>query len=343
MWRGSLNDPAIKQLNARLQVLVPLFIEGGSFIQEIDDNAEPANDDDRWTLFLLYRKQKSSYDTSKSSYTFVGYSTIYRFFYFQPPSPPASPQAEWELPTEDIKLAAMPNRTRLSQFVILPPFQRKGLGRQLYQRIFKHYFDKPETLEFTIENPNENFDRIRDICDLEFLRSLPEFTSLKLNDSIVLPHHGGVPQLIAGGDVNNIRRASKIAPRQFNRVLEMQIMSKLPASVRPTLSQDEKPKSTKEDRYLQRLWEIFAKQRLYRHNKDVLVQMEPAERVESLHKTLQGVEFGYCLVLEPRPSTEEDWEDDDDGNDAGPSTNGKRKSEELNGEPSSKRARVDDE
>ncbi|CRK19155.1 hypothetical protein BN1723_017759, partial [Verticillium longisporum] len=71
------------------------------------------------------RKQPVADDAAQSPYTFVGYSTIYRFFYFQAPSPPASPAADWELPKGDFEITDLPCRTRLSQFVILPPFQGK--------------------------------------------------------------------------------------------------------------------------------------------------------------------------------------------------------------------------
>lgn len=338
IWKGGLEDPAMKQLNARLQVLVPLFIEGGSFIQDLDDDAEAPSDDDRWTLFLLYRKSKSASDSYKSSYVFAGYSTVYRFFYFQPPSPPPSPQQDWELPTQNLTFSSMPSRTRLSQFIILPPFQSKGLGTRLYETIFKHYYNEASTLEFTIENPNEGFDKIRDVCDLKFLRSLPTFSALKLNEAAVVPHSGSVPSLISGGDVDAIRRASKIAPRQFNRVLEMQIMSQLPESVQPTVEIEvKKPASTKEDRHLERLWQIFAKQRLYRHNREALSQMEHADRVQKLHETLNQVEYGYALILNPSKASEADESASSSGQ-----TNRKRKFDDDD-KTSSKKARVDDE
>lgn len=339
IWKGSLEDPAIKQLNARLQVLVPLFIEGGSFIQDLDDDGEAPSDEDRWTLFLLYRKGKSVAESSTSSYVFAGYSTVYRFFYFQPPSPPPSPQQDWELPAQNLTFSAMPSRTRLSQFIILPPFQGKGLGTRLYETIFKHYYAEPSTLELTIENPNEGFDKIRDICDLKFLRSLPAFSALKLNENTVVPHSGSVPSLISGGDVDAIRRASKIAPRQFNRVLEMQIMSQLPESVQPTVEIEvKKPASTKEDRHLERLWQIFAKQRLYRHNREALGQMEHADRVQKLHETLNQVEYGYALILNPSKPSESGEASGSNGQ-----ANGKRRHDVDEDETSSKKARVDDE
>lgn len=340
VWKGTLDDPAIRQLNARVQVLVPLLIEGGSFIQDTEDSEE-STDDDRWTLFLLYRKQPSAEDATKSSYVFAGYSTIYRFFYFQQPSPPPSPSTEWELPAGNLDFATMPCRTRLSQFIILPPFQRKGLGTKLYQTIFKYYFEHKETHELTIENPNESFDKLRDACDLAFLRKMPEFTALTLDADMKVPHSGPVPKLIKGGDLDAICTSSKIAPRQFGRVLEMHIMSQLPVSVRPSLDIERKPTSTKAERHLERMWQIFAKQRLYRHNRDVLSQMERTERVEKLHQTLQGVEFGYLDIL-ATADADTNTNTNVTAETQKPTTNGKRKFSEID-EPVSKKARVDDE
>lgn len=274
----------------------------------------------------------------KSSYTFVGYSTIFRFFYFQPPTPPASPRGEWELPAGDLDLAELPCRTRLSQFIILPPFQGKGVGARLYKTIFEHYHKHPQTHEFTVEDPNEAFDDLRDVCDLEFLRAIPQFNALCVDPNVTIPKEGAIPQLILGGkDLESIRLQAKIAPRQFYRVLEMHLMSKLPESVRPSMAlDDDVPSPTRADNHKERLWQLIVKQRLYRHNKDVLSQIEPNERIEKLQQTLGGVELEYARILaayeraikhsQPQPTA---------------STNGKRKLEEP-GENSSKRARVED-
>ncbi|KPM42745.1 Histone acetyltransferase type B catalytic subunit [Neonectria ditissima] len=342
IWRGNLADAAVQQLNSRLQFFIPLFIEGGTYIGQDpeSDSAElDLSDADRWTVFFLYKKQKAAGDPTKSTYTFVGYSTIFRFFYFQPPTPPASPKGEWELPTGDFDLAELPCRTRLSQFIILPPFQGKGVGARLYKTIFEHYHKHPQTHEFTVEDPNEAFDDLRDVCDLEFLRTIPQFDALHLDPSVTVLRTGPIPQLIVGGEnLESIRLQAKIAPRQFSRVLEMHLMSKLPVSVRPSMALDENvPSPTKADRQQERLFQLVVKQRLYRHNKDILSQIETGERIEKLQQTLGGVELEYARILaayeratkhsQPQPTA---------------ATNGKRKQEDELGEGSSKRARVED-
>ncbi|KAK4079994.1 hypothetical protein Trihar35433_1099 [Trichoderma harzianum] len=339
IWKGSLVDPAVRQLNSRIQILVPLFIEGGSYIgydPESDSTELDLSDADRWTFFFLYRKQKSADDAEKSSYTFAGYATVYRFFYFPPlPTPPTSPADTWELPTGDMDLSQLPCRTRLSQFIILPPFQGKGSGARLYNTVFKYYHDHPQTHEFTVENPNEAFDDLRDNCDLAFLRSMPEFRELRLDTKVTVPKSGPLPRLIAGGDdLEKIRLQAKIAPRQFSRVLEMHLMSQLPNSVRPTMSLDDYvPSPTAADKHKEKLWQLIVKQRLYRHNKEVLSQIDVGERIEKLSETLGSVELEYARILAAH----------DRAMKHSTSSNGKRKpSEALAEATSSKKARVED-
>ncbi|CAG7557696.1 unnamed protein product [Fusarium equiseti] len=340
IWRGNLADPAIKQLNTRLQLFVPLFIEGGTYIGQ-DPEGESTeldlSDADRWTFFALYQKRKVG---DKITYVFVGYSTVYRFYYFQPPTPPASPRNdEWELPNGNMDLGELPSRARLSQFVILPPFQGKGNGARLYKTIFEHYHKIPQTYEFTVEDPNEAFDDLRDICDLQFLRKMPEFNNLRVDTDVAIPKKGTLPKLVVNSDkLETIRLEAKIAPRQFGRVLEMHLMSQLPLSVRPTMAIDEdKPAATKADRHQAKVWSLIVKQRLYRHNKDLLSQIEPRERVEKLDDTLHGVGLEYARILAAVDRSDQHSE--------GQATaNGKRKLDVEDGADgsSSKKTRVED-
>ncbi|ODA80036.1 hypothetical protein RJ55_02994 [Drechmeria coniospora] len=341
IWRGSLQDGAVKQLNNRVQILVPLFIEGGSYIgqdQESSSSDVSIPDADRWTAFFLYKTQQSVEDAEKKSYVFVGYSTVYRFFYLQPTSPSKSPRGDWELPKGDLDMAELPCRTRLSQFVILPPFQGRGNGHRLYKTIFDHYQRHHQTFEFTVENPSESFDDLRDICDLAFLRAVPEFRALRLDQSVSIPKFGTVPSLIVGEEtLEDVRKKVKIAPRQFARVLEMYLMSQLPRSVQPNLDLDEVlPQPTKADQHQARLWKLIVKQRLYRHNKDALSQIEPSERIEKLRETLTGVELEYARILAAFARAMGHAGQSQAG------SNGKRKLEEADGDGTGKRARRGD-
>ena len=85
-------------------------------------------------------------------------------------------------------------RSRISQFVILPPFQRGGNGSLFYNSIFDHYLKEPQTIEITVEDPNEAFDDMRDLNDLARLRTVPEFAALKINDKAVARAKRAVPK-----------------------------------------------------------------------------------------------------------------------------------------------------
>jgi histone acetyltransferase 1 len=213
--------------------------------------------------------------------------------------------------------------------VILPPFQGKGNGAKLYNTIFDYYYQHPQTHEFTVEDPNEAFDDLRDACDLAFLRTIPGFNKLRLNTSVTLPKSGPVPKLIAGGeDIEALRLETKIAPRQFARVLEMHLMSQLPASVRPSMSlEDDVPSPTTSDKHQERLWALIVKQRLYRHNKDLLSQIDTQERIEKLQETLGSVELEYARLLAAFDRAQKHSQAQ-----SSKTTNGKRKVQDVSSE-----------
>ncbi|KAK4230780.1 acyl-CoA N-acyltransferase [Podospora fimiseda] len=317
VWKGNLADPAVKQVIKRIQILAPIYIEGGSAIP-VDEG-----EDDRWTVFFLYQKKTSTADPTKTDYVFAGYSTVYRFFYFKAPiSPPATPSVEdLDLENPKFDLSELPCRTRISQFIILPPFQGKGLGTKFYSLIFEEYINHPQTVEITVEDPNEAFDDMRDLADLAYLRKMPEFRALHLNTSIVIPKTGPAPNDIIDKDAYEAcRRKAKIAPRQFARVLEMDLMSRLPDSVRPDIDaegeEDEeeaeggqaastsngvsdatKREPTPEEAHEYKLWKLLLKKRLFLHNKDALGQLEKKERPQKLNEAVANVEFDYSRLL----------------------------------------------
>ncbi|KAL2754624.1 hypothetical protein ACRALDRAFT_2028991 [Sodiomyces alcalophilus JCM 7366] len=340
--KGSLAEPAIRQLINRVEILAPLFIEGGSYIGRAQDSEEPwkgPEDASRWTVFLLYQKQPSADATGSPSYTFVGYSTVYRFFPFQAPTPPASPAADWELPKDRFDLDQLPCRSRLSQFIILPPFQGRGIGARLYNSIFQHYLRSPQTVELTVEDPNEAFDDMRDMADLTYLRTVPEFSQVQINSSVTLPKDttSAVPRDIMDmALLDKLKRDTKIAPRQFARLIEMHTMSQLPESVQPRLGVEKGPSPTSADKHQYHLWQLFVKKRIYRQNRDVLGQIEPPERLEKLGEALRSVELEYARLLAAHARWQKHYTSPADA------TSGKRKLvEETEEQGTSKKARVE--
>lgn len=66
-------------------------------------------------------------------------------------------------------------RPRVSQFLILPPFQRKGVGSKLLQTIYKHFQSQENVCDITVEDAGEDFQRLRNTIDSRLLKDLPTF------------------------------------------------------------------------------------------------------------------------------------------------------------------------
>ncbi|ORY69883.1 histone acetyltransferase type B catalytic subunit [Pseudomassariella vexata] len=367
IWKGSLADNAVMQMVKRIQVCVLFYVEGGSYIgEDAEGNEEPEYSRARWSVFFLFKRQVIPGSAGEHQYIFQGYSTVYHFWLLEPSTPPASPGQEpalikaktndaWELPAGDSPYKEFPHRARISQFVILPPFQGKGAGSMLYNAIFEVHSKNGATKEITVEDPNEAFDLLRDLCDMKYLRkNVPKFADLHLNPEVSVPEKGGVMHhdtqislsnstatptegIVDVAALEALRTKAKIAPRQFARLVEMHLMSKLPESVRPTADVErEKPAASKADKHLYTLWRLLLKQRLYRRNASILAEFEITERIIKLNETLENVEWEYARTLErleaARPAAEEVIK------------NGKRKVDEENGlnAASSKKARVED-
>ncbi len=357
---GTLSDPAVKQLVNRVQIFVPLFIEGGTFIST--DGSDPA---DRWTVFFLYRTRQLPGSADAYEHEFAGYSTVYRFLLPVGAGTPPRTQSEadeLELPSDGgepaFSLAKLPCRSRISQFIILPPFQGKGNAGRLYSTIYEHYLGEPQTLEITVEDPNEAFDDLRDLADLKHLSALPAVVEgVRIDKTVQIPRTGPSPKNIVDPAVlDALRHKTKIAPRQFNRVVEMYLMQKLAPAVRPTLEEDEDaeeaaangsngtngkgkaampPPATKGQQHEYKLWRLFVKQRLYRHNKEILGQLERSQRIDKLEETLVSVELEYARILSMFESRAKLAADKP--------LLGKRKLEETDApEQESKKARVED-
>ncbi|CAK7216246.1 histone acetyltransferase 1 [Sporothrix bragantina] len=341
IWRGTLSDPAVLQLVNRVQIFVPFFIEGGTYIGKDESDSK-----DRWTIFFLYRTRQLLGSADSYEHEFAGYATVYRFLLpVGPATPPhksslaAETEDTFQLPPSDeegnqktsFALAKLPCRTRISQFIVLPPFQGKGNASRLYSTIFDEYLNEPQTTEITVEDPNEAFDDLRDIADLKYLSALPAFTdAIRINKTVRIPRTGPSPRdIVDPAAMDRLRHQTKIAPRQFNRVVEMYLMQKLAPAVRPMLEEGEEdereedddeegkgksvaaalaaangkgknaalPIATKEEQHEYKLWRLFVKQRLYRHNKEILGQLERSQRIDKLEETLVSVELEYARIL----------------------------------------------
>lgn len=141
VYKASIEDtPDFRKYHERLQTFILFFIDAASYI-DVDDN--------RWTFYLLFEKYQKN---GGFCYATVGYMTVYNYYAYP----------------EKI-------RPRISQVLILPPFQKQGHGAHLLQTFYNECYTKPEVLDITVEDPSDNFQRLRDFVDARNCMALPCF------------------------------------------------------------------------------------------------------------------------------------------------------------------------
>ncbi|KAM5485582.1 histone acetyltransferase 1 [Microsporum canis] len=358
IWAGSLADPEVRKVLDRIQIFVSFFIEGGTPIETEDFDWTL----ERWIIYFVYEKHRKPSNPKASRYSFAGYATTYRWYFYHPKSS-SDAKLGIESKTEDafdsFPLSKIPARLRIAQFLIIKPHQHAGHGSQLYRTIQKACLDDPTIFELTIEDPNESFDALRDSNDYHTLK--PEFikhnvtinpdplptTSSSGTSSSKPPKHPRVMPtslLIPTKALDELRQEFKIAPTQFAHLVEMYLLSKIPETHRGAenvnmtrlTTQKSRLQNEHDRRYY--WWRMLVKQRLYKRHRDMLIQIDKDERVTKLNETLQNVEEGYDVLLkafderasqkqnETEKGKRREQEEDNDGEDETPVSMKKKQS-----------------
>jgi histone acetyltransferase 1 len=273
VYHATWNDPGFREYHRRMQIFILLYIEAGSYISE---------DDDAWQFFVLYEKRKRQNGTK--TYHFIGYSSVYKFYCF--------PEK---------------HRLRLSQFIIVPPYQHQGHGSELYKTIYNYALLTPLISELTVEDPAEAFEDLRDRNDLRMLLANENFMKEGFGNEAV-SHGGGKvrkrkiraranPMGASSGTVKGTKKMGppidkawsetfrtqlKMAGRQWQRLMEMLILMHLDSA----------------DIQAARAYRLQVKERLYRFNFEILAQLEKEERLEKLEETFQSLREDYLRILE---------------------------------------------
>jgi histone acetyltransferase 1 len=130
-------SPAITDYHKRMQLLMFLYIDGASFIDDTDP---------RWEVFAVFEHSKRT----NAPHTLVGYATVYPFSAMRPGASLNDGFAE---------------RIRVSQVFILPFYQRAGHGGRLLSAIYADAVARA-AIEVTVEDPSEGFRLLRDTTDL---------------------------------------------------------------------------------------------------------------------------------------------------------------------------------
>jgi hypothetical protein len=114
--------------------------------------------------------------------TIAGYATVYPFYFQKLGSPKSTDTSFYDKvfrsspPTMDsLELC----RLRISQFLVLPPFQGAGHGGRFYDIIMANVRADPQVQEILIEDPSAKFEDLRDRRDLHFFESRGIFNGIK--------------------------------------------------------------------------------------------------------------------------------------------------------------------
>ncbi|KAG8758834.1 histone acetyltransferase 1 [Serendipita sp. 396] len=281
VYHANWSTPGFLEYHRRMQIFILLYIEAGSYIQE---------DEEKWEFVTLFERRKRRDGTQV--YHFVGYSSLYPFYFY-----PAS------------------TRLRLSQFVIVGPYQKQGHGSALYKAIHDFVLSSSRFAELTVEDPSEDFEDLRDKVDLRTLLNHKEFVQEAYGVSQVGQpvrlRRGGREGLSSntdakdeskgearsgGGKVGSKamlgpptkskwaerwRKELKFAKRQYDRLIEILVLRALDP----------------EDEATQRAFRLQVKARLKTFNFETLMQLEQDEQYDKLEETFQSVKEGYERVL----------------------------------------------
>ena len=229
IFHATWDTPGFRAWHKRAQIFTLFFIEGASYLQD---------DEPYWEFFTLFER-------TGDAWHFVGYTSLYRF---------------WCWPDK--------TRTRLSQFVILPPYQGQRHGSRLYGAVYAHILSNPRMCELTVEDPSEAFDKLRNTCDLAFLHQ----------QSDVLAH---CKAPIDPAWRQAARKQYKIAPRQWARLLDMLGLLQL----------EENASAEQLERY-----RLQVKARIYQVNREVLDMLPHEQKTEKLQEAFEAVMDEYAEV-----------------------------------------------
>ena len=170
----------------------------------------------------------------------------------------------------------------------------------------KTFLASPTCMEITVEDPNEAFDDLRDYCDYKHLLDNGTFARISLKTDIdpkLSARKIGVrvptSKLLDMPLLETLRIKNKIAPRQFARLVELYLLTKIAPHNRQagTARLTQRARASDPNDRAFYYWRLLVKQRVYKKNKDVLVQLDRGERVDKVEQTVGEVAGDYERLL----------------------------------------------
>ncbi|KAH6598209.1 hypothetical protein BASA50_003824 [Batrachochytrium salamandrivorans] len=234
MYECTFETPKFIEYHKRLQTFLLWFIEGASYLEDTDSN---------WNFVLVFeRAVRPEYDTPV--YKIVGYISYYPFYLY--------PDAR---------------RMRISQFIILPPYQHQTHGRTLYTSLMDRFIRDTRVGDVTVEDPNDGFQDMRDRCDVQRLLE---------NNALA-----GLCAPLDNECIKTLRSEYKLCKRQAHRCAEMVLQHRL------------NPRDARANRDFR----LFVKGRIFHQNREVLETLSFGDRVDQLHTTFLALKEDYQNVL----------------------------------------------
>lgn len=141
--------------------------------------------DARWAAYLL---------RERASGALAGFTTVFSF---------SNPTRE-----------ARPLVWRVCQSVVLPPWQRRGLGKAMLAAVYARAAETEALFEVTVEDPCEEFVRLRDVVELELCLRSPD-------RAFPAPLEAFPQGLVPARKAEAVRRALRLTLKQVQRCYEV--------------------------------------------------------------------------------------------------------------------------
>ncbi|XP_069978242.1 histone acetyltransferase type B catalytic subunit isoform X1 [Penaeus vannamei] len=243
----------------RLQTFILWYIDAASYIDV---------DDDKWRFFVIYEKYVVN---GIPNYAVAGYTTVYEYYAY-----PAN------------------IRPRISQMLVLPPFQRLGLGAQMLDIIYNHYKNNAKVTDITVEDPSDNFVRLRDFVDSKNCLKMDSFQPSKLTE--------GFTEAMAK-EAQEKLKLNKKQVRRVYEILRLHITNRSDKESYRRYRLEVKNRLNvqyqKEDRDMEKLKKILKPEEY----QATMTITSKEQRLESLERQYNDLEEHYLHVLERLAAT----------------------------------------
>ena len=172
--------------------------------------------------------------------------------------------------------------------------------------MIKTFRASPTCTEITVEDPNEAFDDLRDYCDYKYLLDNGTLAQISLKTDIdpkLSARKIGVrvptSKLLDMPLLESLRKKNKIAPRQFARLVEIYLLTKIAPHNRQagTARLTQRARATDPNDRAFYYWRLLVKQRIFKRSKDLLMQLDRAERVDKVEQTVGELAGDYERLL----------------------------------------------